>query len=222
MIRLKSVSTLRPGFAGLRLDRVGAGAVRHAGTDRHRGAPRRHVRRARAWRALVRDVGGYPYRSNDWIELNANLFRWMKLEKTVMFLILALIVLVAAFNIVSTLLHGGHGEAPRHRRAARAWAPAAATSVRIFLWPRACASAAIGTGLGALLGLAAAGARALPLRRHPGRRLLPLDAAGARRGGGRRRSSVARDARCLCLAAAVYPAWCGLAAHAGRSRCAKA
>ncbi len=42
-------------------------------------------------------------RANDWIALNRNLFTWMKLEKTVMFLILGLIVLVAAFNIVSTL-----------------------------------------------------------------------------------------------------------------------
>lgn len=42
-------------------------------------------------------------RSNNWIDLNHNLFTWMKLEKTMMFVILALIVLVAAFNIASTL-----------------------------------------------------------------------------------------------------------------------
>ena len=41
-------------------------------------------------------------RSNNWIDLNHNLFTWMKLEKSMMFVILALIVLVAAFNIAST------------------------------------------------------------------------------------------------------------------------
>ena len=52
----------------------------------------------------LREVAGRPeLRANNWIDLNRNLFTWMKLEKTVMFIILALIVMVAAFNIVSTL-----------------------------------------------------------------------------------------------------------------------
>ncbi|TMQ71556.1 MAG: hypothetical protein E6K80_05180, partial [Candidatus Eisenbacteria bacterium] len=47
---------------------------------------------ARLLRALG---GGLGLHTNNWIELNRNLFTWMKLEKTVMFVILALIVLVA-------------------------------------------------------------------------------------------------------------------------------
>jgi len=53
---------------------------------------------------IVRAVGGFPYRANNWIELNRNLFTWMKTEKKVMFWILSLIVMVAAFNIASTLI----------------------------------------------------------------------------------------------------------------------
>jgi lipoprotein-releasing system permease protein len=52
----------------------------------------------------LRLAAGRPeLRANNWMDLNRNLFAWMKLEKAVMFVILALIVLVAAFNIVSTL-----------------------------------------------------------------------------------------------------------------------
>jgi len=47
---------------------------------------------------------GFPYWTWDWIQKNHNLFTALKLEKKVMFIILALIVLVAAFNIASTLI----------------------------------------------------------------------------------------------------------------------
>ena len=55
-------------------------------------------------RSLVESLGGYPYRATDWIEMNSNLFAFMKVEKTTMGLILSLIVAVAALNIISTLL----------------------------------------------------------------------------------------------------------------------
>lgn len=47
---------------------------------------------------------GPAYRVTNWIDLNRNLFAWMKIEKAVMFTILILIVLVAAVNIVSSLV----------------------------------------------------------------------------------------------------------------------
>lgn len=53
---------------------------------------------------IVESLGGFPYRANNWIELNRNLFTWMKTEKRVMFWILSLIIMVAAFNIASTLI----------------------------------------------------------------------------------------------------------------------
>jgi lipoprotein-releasing system permease protein len=54
--------------------------------------------------ARIREELGYPYWAKDWMQSNRNLFSALKLEKVVMFIILVLIVMVAAFNIISTLI----------------------------------------------------------------------------------------------------------------------
>jgi lipoprotein-releasing system permease protein len=64
----------------------------------------RDIYRAREVGAAIVDRLGPPFRTNDWITLNHNLFSALSLEKTAMFIILTLIILVAAFNIVSTLV----------------------------------------------------------------------------------------------------------------------
>jgi lipoprotein-releasing system permease protein len=56
-------------------------------------------------RALELDeqLGG-KYRVRDWTREHANFFRALKMEKTVMFVIMFFIIAVAAFNIVATLV----------------------------------------------------------------------------------------------------------------------
>jgi lipoprotein-releasing system permease protein len=46
----------------------------------------------------------HPYTTVTWFEMHKNLFAWMQMEKWGMFIILSLIIMVAAFNIVSTLI----------------------------------------------------------------------------------------------------------------------
>ncbi len=66
------------------------------------------VRTADRWHAdrVARDLAarlGFPYYARDWQDQNSSLFQALKLEKLGMSVILLLIVVVAAFNIVSTL-----------------------------------------------------------------------------------------------------------------------
>ncbi|MCK9538468.1 lipoprotein-releasing ABC transporter permease subunit [Dokdonella sp.] len=59
-----------------------------------------------AWaigRELAQDLGQY-YRVSDWMQGHSNFFKAVAMEKKVMFLILSLIIAVAAFNLVSTLV----------------------------------------------------------------------------------------------------------------------
>src|SRR5690606_15376603 len=56
---------------------------------------------------IVRELGplldGF-YRIRDWTQEHVNFFKATKTERTVMFIILSMIVAVAAFNILSTLV----------------------------------------------------------------------------------------------------------------------
>ena len=59
---------------------------------------------ARKVAADIKERIGSQFFAKDWMQMNKNLFSALKLEKKAMFIILTLIILVAAFNILSTLI----------------------------------------------------------------------------------------------------------------------
>ncbi len=61
-----------------------------------------HVRRIKA--AIQEALSGTPVRVVDWQQNNNSFFAAVQVEKNVMFLILTLIILVAAFNVISSLI----------------------------------------------------------------------------------------------------------------------
>src|SRR5207248_8960081 len=56
------------------------------------------------WRGPVARAAGPTARLVDWQQLNSSLFGALTVERNVMFLILTLIILVAALNIISGLI----------------------------------------------------------------------------------------------------------------------
>jgi lipoprotein-releasing system permease protein len=155
-------------------------------------------------RALLERLATRGLRANNWIELNRNLFTWMKLEKTVMFVILALIILVAAFNIVSTLFMVVL-EKRRDIGVLKSLGATSGTVLQIFLC-EGLLIGGLGTGLGALLGFSLISV----LKRYPFV-TLPGDVYFIERLPVRPEAgdfiAVILAALVLCLAAALYPAW---------------
>jgi len=153
---------------------------------------------------ILTALGQPRLRTNNWIELNRNLFTWMKLEKAVMFVILALIVLVATFNIVSTLFMVVL-EKRRDIGVLKSLGASRATVLQVLLCARLLIGG-LGTGLGAALGrVLIAVLQRYPFVRLPGdvyfiERLPVRPEAGDF-------AAVILAALSLCLAAALYPAW---------------
>ena len=54
--------------------------------------------------AIDEFLGGYPYYVRNWMEMNQNLFAALKLEKIAMGVILAMIILVGSFSIITALV----------------------------------------------------------------------------------------------------------------------
>lgn len=103
----------------------------------------------------VMDALSYPYHTVDWQEQNSSLFKALKLEKMGMGVILLLIILVAAFNIVSTLTMVVRDKT-REIGILKAMGMTEASIRRIFFTQGAvigCVGTLLGTLLGIVLGL---------------------------------------------------------------------
>lgn len=100
----------------------------------------------------VLDRLGSSLFATTWIELNASLFSALKLEKTAMFVILTLIVLVAAFNIISTLIMNV-AEKTKEIGILRSMGMQGSSVLRIFMMQGLMIGLA-GTAFGAAAGLA--------------------------------------------------------------------
>ncbi len=111
---------------------------------------------------------GWPYRTMDWQEQNRSLFQALKLEKLGMGVILLLIVIVAAFNIVSTLTMVVTDKT-REIGILKAMGLPSRSIRRVFL-AQGIVIGGVGTLLGLLIGLAGA----VGLEKY---KIIPLDPA---------------------------------------------
>jgi lipoprotein-releasing system permease protein len=142
---------------------------------------------------------GNAYRVTDWIDLNRNLFAWMKIEKAVMFTILILIVLVATVNIVSSLVMLVL-EKRRDIGVLRTMGVTPAGIMRIFLF------GIIGTGLGLAAGWAVSYALGRYKLLHLPGEIYFLDTLPVKIEW-TDFALVALAATALCFVASLYPAW---------------
>jgi len=102
----------------------------------------------------IRKKIGFPFWTKDWMEMNRNLFSALRLEKIAMFIILVLIVLVAAFNIISTLIMVVM-EKNKDIAILKSMGTPSGGILRIFLI-EGLVIGVVGTALGAIVGLATA------------------------------------------------------------------
>ncbi|MGD0278232.1 MAG: lipoprotein-releasing ABC transporter permease subunit [Smithella sp.] len=97
---------------------------------------------------------GFPFWTQNWMQMNKNLFSALKLEKQVMFIILSLIVLVAAFNIISALIMIVM-EKNKDIAILKSMGATSRSIMKIFIY-QGLIIGVIGTALGCVTGLAVA------------------------------------------------------------------
>ena len=146
---------------------------------------------------------GYPYQVRDWTQLFPEFFRWIELEKWAIFLALSLIVLVAAFNIMSILVMSVLIKTPEIG-ILRTIGCTVGEIYRIFIY-QGLVIGGIGTCLGCLIGFALCWAQQrFALISIPGDMYfissLPVDMSVVDF------ALVAAISMVICLATSIYPA----------------
>jgi lipoprotein-releasing system permease protein len=152
---------------------------------------------------LIKTRLGTAYTVQDWTEMNKSLFSAINLEKFAMFLILALIVLVAAFNIISTLVMMVM-EKQGDIATLKSLGATANSIMKIFMFEGSVIGI-IGTAIGTILGVTTAWAadtyKLIPLEggtyylNHLPFTVTVLDV-----------SLVVVSALCICFGSTIYPA----------------
>jgi lipoprotein-releasing system permease protein len=148
-------------------------------------------------------IAGLDAKVSDWTQTNAPLFSALKLEKFTYFLVLLLIVLVAAFNIVATLVMVVM-ERRKEIAILRAMGARAGSIASIFL----CEGAALGFG-GTILGVSLGYLTSLLIGKYHLIHLPPdlfMVSAVPVRLYASNFIAVAAAAIVLCLCGAIYPA----------------
>jgi lipoprotein-releasing system permease protein len=161
--------------------------------------------------AIEREVQG-EYAVSDWRDNNASFYNALEVERNVMFLILTLIIIVAAFNIISSLIMLVKDKG-RDIAILRTMGATRGMVVRIFFYTGATIGV-VGTLAGAVLGMAFA--ENIEAIRHCLEKLLHrnlfsaeiyfLSKLPARLDLGDV-ATITVMALCLSFAATIYPAW---------------
>jgi lipoprotein-releasing system permease protein len=127
----------------------------------------RNIDRARAiGRRIERTLGGGAFHTLDWESLNHNLFTALALQKLALSFVITIIIVIAAFNVIATLVMVVL-ERKREIAILKAMGAPDASVLRIFL----AQGLAVG-GIGTLAGLAVGALNCWVLIRYP----FPLDA----------------------------------------------
>ncbi len=103
--------------------------------------------------AQIEDDLGYPYTTETWFQLNRSLYSWMEIEKWGAFVILSLIIMVAAFNIISSLIMVVM-EKTREIGILKSMGASSRSILKIFLYEGLLVGV-IGTVLGCIIGYSA-------------------------------------------------------------------